>query len=182
MASTKSRNKPTRKLVDVYQRVALNSCLLTALRLHGGLTRTPSLPTSERENMDTYYPTKTQSLNNSPKILCKSGIPLGSLTAQLASKSFWNEGMLKSSLEKIAYTAAQESPYSASSLDSLQESETEVEQCFEREISEESVHTKENNEDRELRHPFSKIRKWHTGGCQTPPFLSPGITRRVQKL
>ena len=38
----------------------------------------------------------------------KYGIPLGSLTAKLASKSFWSQDMLQQSMEEIAQCAAKE--------------------------------------------------------------------------
>ena len=50
------------------------------------------------------------------------GIPLGTLTAQEAAKSFWNTDMLKQRLEKIVECAALETS-------SLDDDDNELEQC-----------------------------------------------------
>ena len=64
---------------------------------------------------------RSASLETSPMI----GLRLGSKTAQLAAKSFWNMDMFKDSLQKIAEYAAIESSSLGSSIESLSDENEE---------------------------------------------------------
>lgn len=124
----------------------------------------------------------TKSLNSSPTVKFKLGIPLGSLTAQLASKGFWNTDMLKSSMEQIAQCAVQEVSCLGSSLESLQDEELEFSDRELIQVSEEESmgeHRMEIEQDRELKNPYTSCIEQKCKGYDTPPYLSPGITRRV---
>ena len=94
--------------------------------------------------------------------------------------------MLMKSIEQIAQCAAQEVSCPGSSIESLQDSEEE--QDFGQDtiqVSMENLDTEDDTaepdrssmEDRELRHPLSSNIKYN--GRRTPPYLSPGLTRRV---
>lgn len=126
----------------------------------------------------------TKSLNSSPTVKFKHGIPLGSLTAQLASKCFWNQDMLKKSMEQIAQCAVQEVSCIGSSVESLQDSEewfsdADVIQISGEENNAESPEARIQPEQvRELRNPFTILSERKRTGFETPPYLSPGITRR----
>lgn len=130
----------------------------------------------------------TRSLNSSPTVKFKMGIPLGSLTAQLASKSFWNKDMLKRSMEQISQCAAQELEVPCfSSLESFHDSEDEMEysdrdliQVSEEECIMDSAQDRvEPEQVRELKNPYTVFSERQYKRCETPPYLSPGITRRV---
>lgn len=206
--------------------------------LKSSLDRRVSCPITEQENEESPRLQRTQRLNSTPTF--NSGIPLGSLTAQLASKSFWSPEMLMKSMEEIAQCAAQESSSLGSSLESVQSSddnlfEGDTVQVSDKESEEGSSSssapllqqhtfvlteekskteekrelrktkekrefrkteekrafrmTKENNafRKRELKHPLEKTRSSDSSdptarrsGISTPPYLSPGVTRRVQ--
>ena len=130
----------------------------------------------------------TRSLNSSPRPNLRDGIPLGSLTARVASRSFWNPDMLKRSMDEIVQCAAKEVSCLGSSVESLHNSEGEFSDQ-DIQISEEEERaglstTKftigDQHEDRELRNPLVKS----SSGCRgyaTPPYLSPGVTRRLQE-
>ncbi len=128
------------------------------------------------------YPMRnSKSLDTSPKPGFKQGIPLGSLTAQIASRSFWNPEMLRESMEKISQTAVKES-----SMESLVEDSDEDDyksdtiQISTEELDRDS--TINHEEDiRELKHPLSNFGKeGKSGGYTTPPYLSPGLTMKVR--
>lgn len=179
--------------------------------------RRVSCPIKEQENGD--RPLSRQ--NSTPHF--DRGIPLGTLTAQLASRGFWSSEMLMKSMEEIAQCAARESPSLGSSLESLQSSQdnlfdqdtvqvSEPEENTSSEPDENTSSAPEENTSsvpeektssapllqqhvfvpnmknggsamRELRHPLALSRTSnHTAeqsGIRTPPYLSPGITRKL---
>lgn len=150
------------------------------------LDRRASCPGAREQSGNSHIPLRaTKSLNNSPRL----GIPLGTMTAQMASKSFWNPDMLKRNMEQIAQTAVREASCLGSSLESLHDSEgdfsdREIIQVSEEEIVCEQtrlvvVETSTPAEDRELRNPYTVFLQRKCKGTETPPYLSPGITRRV---
>lgn len=126
----------------------------------------------------------------------EAGIPLGTLTAQLASKSFWTEHMLDESLKQISHcvlTTQQNHPETTTKLhESLAESPMEqvLLQLHSKNPNNErglvhsqnySLKASEEQEARELRIPPSLLdRDANADGYQTPPYLSPGITRRYK--
>lgn len=166
------------------------------------LVRRATLPNTETEERENQTPLRqTRSLNSSPKSTFREGIPLGSLTARLASKSFWNSEMLKTSMEQISQCAIQEVSCLGSSVESFKDSEDED---YDRDlirVSEDEHETSleesgagsnsDGPEDdhglvleqlRELRNPLFRLPPRGSsgmGGYRTPPYLSPGITRRV---
>ena len=103
------------------------------------------------------------------------GIPLGSITAQLASKSFWTGTMLEERLKQIAHTVLQET-YSKPVQKSME--------CLENNDFNERESKKlgENEQERELKSPCSSRgdSNANSHGFRTPPYLSPGSTRRLQ--
>lgn len=151
----------------------------------------PNTDTEEQTHTRQHHPPlrATKSLNSSPTVRFKLGIPLGSLTAQLASKSFWNTDMLKTSMEQIAQCAVQEVSCLGSSLESLHNSDEEYSDRELIQVSEEESVLDLNEstcalegvapEDRELKNPYTVFLDRKSKGYQTPPYLSPGITRRV---
>ncbi len=141
-------------------------------------------------------------LNSTPNF--QIGIPLGSQTAQLASKSFWNTQMLQTSMEKIAQCAARESS-SSSSLESIESIEDEAFdenniKCYEdtpnysRSLSTPllqqfkfKVETEDNIGSRVPRHPCEHEKSTpltcsRRSGENTPPYLSPGLTKRLTNV
>lgn len=133
---------------------------------------------------------RSKSVDSSPSMNFKHGIPLGSLTAKLASKSFWSTEMLQKTLEEVTRCAAQEVNISlCSSMESLNDSEGQFSDIDINRISElseevstdlENMETGEATElQRELRNPLSVLHSYNCRGVQTPPYLSPGITRKL---
>ncbi len=136
----------------------------------------------------------TKSLNSSPDLQFKYGIPLGSLTAKLASKSFWGPDMLQKSIEQIAECAAKEVSCLGSSVESLSDSECQFPDCREStdrestDSGEEDLGTvfealaemgESSRQGRELRNPLRRESMADFRGHRTPPYLSPGTTRRA---
>lgn len=172
--------------------------LLQTISEHVIENRRASNPATEnKENTSHHAPLRyTKSLNSSPNLEFKHGIPLGSLTAKLASKSFWGQDMLQQSMEKIAECAAKEVSCLGSSVESLSNSDEQfsdldddiiTEKRVTAEIELESSGTageEEEERPRELRNPLSKLSthscKSDCDGIHTPPYLSPGITRRIK--
>ncbi len=93
--------------------------------------------------------------------------------------------MLKRSMDEIAQCAAKEVSCLGSSLESLHDSEGEIYDQDYR-VSEEEYETgiEFQPEVRELRNPLSTFLKSHAEctGYMTPPYLSPGITRRLRTI
>ena len=108
--------------------------------------------------------------------------------------------MLQQSMEEIAQCAAKEVSCLGSSVESLSNSEdqfSEIDNDIHEEddtikfktgqesssATEEEQENAETERTRELRHPLSKLithgHKSHSDGLHTPPYLSPGITRRI---
>ena len=93
--------------------------------------------------------------------------------------------MLKSSMEKIAQCAAQEVSGLGSSLESLysegEASDSELIQVSEEESELECEEADSNSDDRELRNPYTIFLERKRQGCKTPPYLSPGVSKRIAK-
>lgn len=138
---------------------------------------------------------RSKSVDSSPSMNFKHGIPLGSLTAKLASKSFWSTEMLQKTLEEVTKCAAQEvnSSLCSSSTKSLNESDGQFSDVDINRISElsdaeadveadgadhENMEIEEAVQQRELRNPLSAFHS-NCRGYRTPPYLSPGITRKL---
>lgn len=102
----------------------------------------------------------------------KPGIPLGTITAQLASKSFWTGSMLEERLKQIAHTALQET-HSISIAEVQEKAENSNENT-------KKAQKVDYREERELRTPSCSSQGEPTHGYRTPPFLSPGATRRIR--
>ena len=166
--------------------------LMYSERFQSGRNSDPITKTLRRENMEAQ---RSKSVDCSPSMDFKHGIPLGSLTAKLASKSFWSTEMLQKTLEEVTRCAAQEVNTSlCSSIESLNDSEREFSDMDINRISElsevstdhENMETEEvtieqqqqQQQQRELRNPLSVFYR-DCRGCQTPPYLSPGTTRKL---
>ncbi len=161
------------------------------------LDRRTSFPNTEVG--DSVGKPRQKRLNSMPNF--QIGIPLGSQTAQLASKSFWNPQMLQTSMEKIAQCAARESSSLGSSLESIDSIEDEEFDENVVQVSDDSsddgstsfktlnlkqfkftVVIEENIRNRVLRHPHEKMRYTSSStrsGENTPPYVSPGLTKRL---
>lgn len=119
------------------------------------------------------------------------GIPLGSLTAQEAAKSFWNMDMLHQRLQKITECAAQETSSLGSSLESfdlqLPEDEPIIMKLDDSTVPRSAPSSPRLN-------PQVTYTRSHSAGhrlvsnllttrpkpsVETPPYLSPGATRRA---
>ena len=97
------------------------------------------------------------------------GIRLGTLTAQIASKSFWNKDMLNEALKQINKTVLAESSRSGSD----NERDDEDGNFY-------TSRTKPITEGaREWKSPCSSVNDDYRCGYLTPPYLSPGITRKL---
>lgn len=96
------------------------------------------------------------------------GIPLGTLTAQIASKSFWTREMLDEALERISQASLKESSDTSGS-----DYQKDGDFCN----SKDNVGPQEG--DREWRSPRSSVHEYASNGYYTPPYLSPGITRKL---
>lgn len=107
--------------------------------------------------------------------------------------------MLQKNMEEIAVCAAQEVSCLGSSIESLEEQFSDMDEDvshssedlmdIERTTAEEEEREEEEEEeqpkhDREMRNPLSwqsmQSHKSDCDGFRTPPYLSPGVTRRIQ--
>ena len=127
--------------------------------------------------------------------ICLDGIPLGSLTAQEAAKSFWNMDMLHQRLQKITECAAQETSSLGSSLESFDlqspedtgneplsmklEDETNIPRSAPSSprLSPQVTYTRSHSAEQRLTSNLLNTRP--RPAVLTPPFLSPGATRRL---
>ena len=158
------------------------------------MSRRTSYPRPSSGDNDSCHPKpRKHRLHSTPNFY--DGIPLGTQTAQLASKCFWNKQMLQTSMEKIAQCAAKESSSLGSSLESLEDVFDENLLQVSGESSDESscsppqqVKVQWNKEEglrnRVLKHPLERnisipLTTSRRSGENTPPYLSPGITRRT---
>lgn len=108
--------------------------------------------------------------------LTTSGVRLGSVTAQLASKSFWNDDMLRERVKQIAHALLQEKSAQNPQADSYDE----VNQRRQKDVAQrEGDHFRE----RELRSPCVCLGESGVPrhGYRTPPYLSPGATQRIRR-
>lgn len=109
----------------------------------------------------------------------RAGIPLGSITAQLASKSFWREDMLSECLKQIAHCVAKES--AANGEDSRNKSLKQLQQIQHIYKREHSTETAEEDESMHSSVSADSILS-DAEGYKTPPYLSPGAGRRATQL
>ena len=156
----------------------------------------------------TVNPPKKTTRSASVGCISPLGIPLGTLTAQIASKSFWNQDMFNDALKHMSHTTllhpvSEKSGSTPGRKDNQEDLDTDNEGNCEAEESSESEEEEEEEEEeedksehshpvllherkdlnkaneREWRVPCSRPRShWH--GDRTPPYLSPGITRRFR--
>jgi methionyl-tRNA formyltransferase len=102
------------------------------------------------------------------------GIPLGSLTAQIASKSFWTKDMLNEALKQINKTVLSESSKILGSDNEKEEKQAIIHHAYKEDVNSE-------DRDREWRTPSSSVDGYRIEGTgyRTPAYLSPGITRKL---
>lgn len=98
------------------------------------------------------------------------GIPLGTVTAQIASKSFWTKDQLDESLRQMTHSMLIE----LSNSSQLNHWKDQL-----------AIHLEENpgpESDREWATPPRSSIDGHkrVNGYYTPPYLSPGITRKLK--
>lgn len=137
---------------------------------------------------------KTQSLDHySPRSERLHGIPLGTPAAQAAAKSFWNMDMLKQSLEKMAQYATEEGTplgsmesFEVKSQDSgmAQEGGGVLRLALPSQLTLESHSAPNSPKERFTPRIKSPLLPKTVGGRvrpKTPPYMSPGMTRRIFK-
>ena len=179
----------------------MTTSICTDLNTLHSLDRRTSCPNTQTTKDTSACQPRINRLNSTPNF--RSGIPLGSQTAQLASKSFWNPQMLQTSMEKIAQCAARESSSLVSSMESIDSSDDETFDENVVQVSEDSsddsrsfsashlqqfnftLEAKENLRTRVLRHPLENTKSTplassRRSGESTPPYLSPGLTKKLK--
>lgn len=120
-----------------------------------------------------YTRERSRSFSYPSATLPDQGIRLGTLTAQIASKSFWTREMLLEALKQMGQASMKElnEPSHKNNEQSLT-----VSDFF---YSEENIEPAEG--EREWRSPRSSFDVHeNSNGYFTPPYLSPGITRKLR--
>lgn len=98
------------------------------------------------------------------------GIPLGTITARIASKSFWTGEMLDEALRQISHSTLKEE-------EPTKTSEKEEEGDVFRTVGDQL----EMERGREWRSPWSSTDNCSKdNGYHTPPYLSPGVTKKLK--